>query len=132
MTKPEFTSAAHAREWLESLMVALGYLKAVRRDLGVKCDVNVSVAPDFIRTEVKNVNSFTAIERAIAHEITRQNAQRRKERVQQTRAWDETSGTTLFMRSKETALDYQFIPDPDLPNNHCVRRISRAAQSKLA
>jgi aspartyl-tRNA(Asn)/glutamyl-tRNA(Gln) amidotransferase subunit B len=115
VTKPEFTSAEHAREWLESLMVALSYIKAVRRDLGVKCDVNVSVAPTFIRTEVKNVNSFTAIERAIRHEIKRQ---QEEPALQQTRAWDEASGTTLFMRSKETALDYMFIPDPDLPVIH--------------
>ncbi len=131
VTKPEFTSAAHAREWLESLMVALGYLKAVRRELGVKCDVNVSVAPDFIRTEVKNVNSFTAIERAIAHEIVRQNAQKREDRTQQTRAWDETSGTTLFMRSKETALDYAFIPDPDLPVIEITDEIITPIKTKL-
>jgi aspartyl-tRNA(Asn)/glutamyl-tRNA(Gln) amidotransferase subunit B len=115
VTKPEFTSAQHAREWLESLMVALGYIKAVRRDLGVKCDVNVSVAPDFIRTEVKNVNSFSAIHASILHEVTRQSTEPREERKQQTRAWDDASGTTKFMRSKETALDYLFIPDPDLP-----------------
>jgi len=115
VTKPEFDSADHAREWLESLMVALGYIKAVRRDLGVKCDVNVSVEPDFIRTEVKNVNSFSAIHAAILHEVQRQSAEKREERIQQTRAWDEASGTTKFMRSKETALDYMFIPDPDLP-----------------
>ncbi len=115
VTKPEFLSADHAREWLESLMVALGYIKAVRRDLGVKCDVNVSVAPTFVRTEVKNVNSFSSIHAAILHEITRQNAETVEERKQQTRAWDDASGTTKFMRSKETALDYMFIPDPDLP-----------------
>lgn len=110
VTKPEFTSAEHAREWLENLIVALGYLKAVRRELGVKCDVNVSIAPSFVRTEVKNVNSFSAIEAAIRHEAERQGKQKVEERVQQTRAWDEASGSTLFMRSKETALDYMFIP----------------------
>jgi aspartyl-tRNA(Asn)/glutamyl-tRNA(Gln) amidotransferase subunit B len=96
-------------------MVALSYIKAVRRDLGVKCDVNVSVAPTFVRTEVKNVNSFSAIHAAILHEVERQNAEKVEDRKQQTRAWDDASGTTKFMRSKETALDYMFIPDPDLP-----------------
>jgi aspartyl-tRNA(Asn)/glutamyl-tRNA(Gln) amidotransferase subunit B len=125
VTKPEFTSAEEAREWLEALMIALGYLKAVRRDLGVKCDVNVSIAPKYIRTEVKNVNSFTAIERSIRYETQRQETE---PAIQQTRAWDEESKTTVFMRSKETALDYMFIPDPDLP----VIEVNSEWQSVLA
>ena len=112
VTKPEFTSAQQVRDWIENLMVALSYIKAVRKDLGVKCDVNVSIGPHFIRTEVKNVNSFTAISEAIEFEIKRQQTE---EPRLQTRAWDEQSGTTRFMRSKESAQEYQFIPDPDLP-----------------
>jgi aspartyl-tRNA(Asn)/glutamyl-tRNA(Gln) amidotransferase subunit B len=120
VTKPDFTSSAQVREWIENLMVALSYVKAVRRDLGVKCDVNVSIAPHFIRTEVKNVNSFSAIVDAIEYEIKRQQTEEPK---QQTRAWDESSGTTKFMRSKETAQDYQFIPDPDLPVIHVTNEL---------
>lgn len=112
VTKPDFKSSGEVREWLENLMVALRYIKAVRPDLGVKCDVNVSIAPAFIRTEVKNVNSFTAITQAIEFEIKRQAKEPIK---QQTRAWDEQTQSTLFMRDKEHSQDYRFIPDPDLP-----------------
>ncbi len=115
VTKPDFTSAQQVREWIEHLMVALSYIKAVRSDLGVKCDVNVSIGPHFIRTEVKNVNSFSAIVDAINYEVDRQS---REEAKLQTRAWDERTGTTIFMRNKESAMDYMFIPDPDLPVIH--------------
>lgn len=120
VTRPEFTSSSHVREWIENLMVALSYISAVRKDLGVKCDVNVSIGPAFIRTEVKNVNSFTAIEQAIEYEILRQ---QREPIKQQTRAWDDASGTTAFMRDKEHAQDYRFIPDPDLPIIHVTEAI---------
>jgi aspartyl-tRNA(Asn)/glutamyl-tRNA(Gln) amidotransferase subunit B len=112
VTKPDFTSSEQVREWIENLMVALSYIKAVRRDLGIKCDVNVSIAPSYVRTEVKNVNSFSGIVGAIEYELKRQQLEPAQ---QQTRAWDEASGTTRFMRSKETAQEYMFIPDPDLP-----------------
>jgi aspartyl-tRNA(Asn)/glutamyl-tRNA(Gln) amidotransferase subunit B len=128
VTKPEFTSSAHVREWIENLMVALSYIKAVRKELGVKCDVNVSIGPKFIRTEVKNVNSFTAIVESIEYEIKRQ---QQEEVKQQTRAWDERSGTTLFMRSKETAQDYMFIPDPDLPVIQVTAEITKPLKEAL-
>jgi aspartyl-tRNA(Asn)/glutamyl-tRNA(Gln) amidotransferase subunit B len=128
VTKPHFTSSAQVREWIENLMVALSYLKAVRKDLGVKCDVNVSIGPHFIRTEVKNVNSFTAIVESIEYEIKRQQEEEPK---QQTRAWDERSGTTRFMRSKEQAQDYMFIPDPDLPVIIVTNEIVQPLRSAL-
>ena len=128
VTKPDFTSSQQVRDWIENLMVALSYIKAVRKDLGVKCDVNVSIGPKFIRTEVKNVNSFSAIVESIEFEIKRQQIEEAK---QQTRAWDEKTGTTLFMRSKETAMDYMFIPDPDLPVIHITDNILQPIREAL-
>ncbi len=120
VTKPDFTSAEQVREWLKKLMTALGYIKAIDPSAGIKSDVNVSLAPDFNRIEIKNVNSFTSIVNAIEHEIQRQQeeASRGKKIEQETRAWSDKEQKTLFMRSKEQALDYMFIPDPDLPAIH--------------
>jgi aspartyl-tRNA(Asn)/glutamyl-tRNA(Gln) amidotransferase subunit B len=113
VTEPDFVSVSQVKDWLRSLMTTLGYVDAVTREMGVKCDVNVSIGPEFRRVEVKNVNSFSSIIHAIEHEIVRQGEEGVKE--QQTRQWNEEAGVTKFMRSKEHALDYMFIPDPDLP-----------------
>jgi aspartyl-tRNA(Asn)/glutamyl-tRNA(Gln) amidotransferase subunit B len=117
VTYPDFQDVEGVRDWLKSLMTTLQYVHAVNNNLGVKCDVNVSVAPDFGRVEVKNLNSFKSIVKAISYELDRQTKQIARGRLieQQTRAWVEREGKTVFMRSKEQALDYRFIPDPDLP-----------------
>ena len=117
VTEPDFQDIDGVRDWLKSLMTTLQYVHAVDRNMGVKCDVNVSVSPSFGRVEVKNVNSFKSIVNAIKHEIDRQTKEvsSGKKIEQQTRAWQDKQGTTTFMRSKEKALDYRFIPDPDLP-----------------
>ena len=117
VTKPDFSSAEEVRVWLRRLMTTLSYIKAINPDLGIKSDVNVSVAPDFGRVEVKNVNSFRSIVRAIEYETARQQrdvAEGHKISME-TRAWNDGKGMTIFMRQKETAVDYMFIPDPDLP-----------------
>ncbi|MFH1072412.1 MAG: Asp-tRNA(Asn)/Glu-tRNA(Gln) amidotransferase subunit GatB [Nanoarchaeota archaeon] len=117
VTAPDFKTAAEVQDWLNKLLVTLSYVHAVEKNAGIKCDVNVSISPDFTRTEIKNVNSITAIGEAIAHEIRRlaKQAQEGIEHTQQTRMWDDEKKETVFMRSKETALDYMFIPEPDLP-----------------
>jgi aspartyl-tRNA(Asn)/glutamyl-tRNA(Gln) amidotransferase subunit B len=117
VTKPDFTSSDQVREWLKKLVTALSYIKAIDPDAGIKSDVNVSVKPDFNRVEVKNVNSFKSIVKAIEHEILRQKKEIAdgKRIVSNTMAWDEKFEKTTFMRSKESAQDYMFIPEPDLP-----------------
>jgi aspartyl-tRNA(Asn)/glutamyl-tRNA(Gln) amidotransferase subunit B len=117
VTDPDFRDVEKVREWLKALIKTLTYVKAVNKNMGVKCDVNVSIPPKYGRTEIKNVNSFKSIVRAIEYEISRQQKEvsKGKRIEQQTRAWDDKEGTTKFMRSKEQALDYRFIPDPDLP-----------------
>ncbi len=117
VTEPDFSSSEVVRSWLKELLVTLSYIRAVDRKAGVKCDVNVSVAPDYQRVEIKNVNSFSSIVEAIEAEAERQKrlVKEGKSVEQETRAFDRASKTTLFMRSKEDAVDYMFIPDPDLP-----------------
>jgi len=125
VTKPDFKSADKVETWIKTLLTTLSYIRAVDKKAGIKSDVNVSIGPKFIRTEVKNVNSITAIVRSIKHEIIRQQKEEEmhkkgkgKGNFQQTRAWDSETKETRFMRSKETAQDYMFIPDPDLPVIH--------------
>ncbi|MBU0665796.1 MAG: Asp-tRNA(Asn)/Glu-tRNA(Gln) amidotransferase subunit GatB [Nanoarchaeota archaeon] len=113
VTKPDFKSTSEVQTWLKTLLTTLSYIRAVDKTAGIKCDVNVSIAPNFIRTEVKNVNSISSILKAINFEVERQ--KKEKNNFQQTRAWDDSIGETLFMRSKESAQDYMFIPEPDLP-----------------
>jgi aspartyl-tRNA(Asn)/glutamyl-tRNA(Gln) amidotransferase subunit B len=87
----------------------------------VRCDVNVSVRPKGseglgAKIEIKNMNSFSGVRRALLHEIPRQIEVlgRGKALVQETRRWDDSGGITESMRSKEQAHDYRYLPDPDL------------------
>ncbi len=117
VTKPDFSSAEEVRVWLRKLTAALSYIKAINPGLGVKADVNVSIAPQFDRVEIKNVNSFRSIVRAIEYEAARQQREvnEGKKVARETRGWRDKEGISVFMRQKETAVDYMFIPDPDLP-----------------
>ncbi len=133
VTEPEFADAESVRDWLKSLLTTLQYVKAVNKELGLKCDVNVSIAPLFSRVEIKNVNSFKSIVKAIHYELDRQQKEvsQGNKIEQQTRAWVEAEGTTVFMRSKEHALDYRFIPDPDLPVVEIVTKELQRIQKGL-
>lgn len=117
VTEPDFKEIAKVRHWLQSLITTLSYVQAIDKDAGVKCDVNVSIAPKFERVEIKNVNSFTSIIKSIEYEACRQEQllKEGKKISQETRAWVDAEGVTKFMRSKENAVDYMFIPEPDLP-----------------
>lgn len=112
VTEPDFINAEQAKEWVEFLILGLDYLGVLRKEMGIKCDVNVSIAPEYVRTEVKNINSPTEIYKAILHEVDRQAIE---PLIQQTRGWDSVRCETYFMRKKENVDEYSFIPDPDLP-----------------
>ena len=114
VTEPDFTSIEQVTEWLEQLFTALSYINTINPSAGIKCDVNINIE-GHPRVEVKNVNSFTSIAAAIAYEIKRQETATKEERIQQTRAFDARTGVTSYMRSKENAQEYRFIPEPDLP-----------------
>ncbi len=115
VTEPEFSSSDQVIEWLKHLILSLSYVKALRKNAGIKVDVNVSTYGD--RVEMKNLNSLEKIRKAIEYEIMRQVENHEQGIVQkrETLAFDEKLGKTIKMREKEGAADYRFIPDPDLP-----------------
>jgi aspartyl-tRNA(Asn)/glutamyl-tRNA(Gln) amidotransferase subunit B len=124
VSEPEVRSAAEARAYvaeLRNIFLYAGVCDGKMEEGSLRCDANVSIRPKGsrelgTRTEIKNLNSFRSIERAVIYEIERQTrAVEAGERiVQETRLWDENRGVTLSMRSKEEAHDYRYFPEPDL------------------
>jgi aspartyl-tRNA(Asn)/glutamyl-tRNA(Gln) amidotransferase subunit B len=123
--EPDLRSGAEAAEYLRTLreiLVFIGVNDGNLEEGSFRCDANVSIRPVGetklgTRVELKNINSFRFVEKAIAHEIVRQAAllDDGGRVVQETRGWNEDKGTTFSMRSKEAAHDYRYFPDPDLP-----------------
>jgi aspartyl-tRNA(Asn)/glutamyl-tRNA(Gln) amidotransferase subunit B len=125
VTEPDLRSASAAAEFftrLRAILVALGVNDGNMEEGSLRCDANVSVRPMGSPTlgtkaEVKNLNSFRFLQKALEYEIERQtDLVSRGERVrQETRLWDADAGRTVAMRSKEEAHDYRYFPEPDLP-----------------
>ncbi|HTO52806.1 MAG TPA: Asp-tRNA(Asn)/Glu-tRNA(Gln) amidotransferase subunit GatB [Myxococcota bacterium] len=125
VSEPQIHSPAEAGAYLRSLRQVLRYLEVSDADMEkgqFRCDANVSVRrvgdPKLgTRTELKNLNSFRFVERAIAHEIERQIdlIEAGGKVIQQTMHWDDRAGKSSAMRTKEHADDYRYFPDPDLP-----------------
>jgi aspartyl-tRNA(Asn)/glutamyl-tRNA(Gln) amidotransferase subunit B len=124
VSEPDIRSAEEASEYLKKLRAILRYIEVSDADMekgNFRCDANVSIRPvgakEFgTRAEVKNVNSFKFVQKAIEYEIKRQ-AQILDEGgrvIQETRLFDSTKGVTFSMRSKEEAHDYRYFPEPDL------------------
>ena len=125
VTEPDLRSAADAAEFfsrLRAILVWLGVNDGNMEEGSLRCDANVSVRPRGPTTlgtkaEVKNLNSFRFLQKALEYEIERQievlEAGGRV--VQETRLWDSAAGGTVSMRSKEEAHDYRYFPEPDLP-----------------
>jgi aspartyl-tRNA(Asn)/glutamyl-tRNA(Gln) amidotransferase subunit B len=123
--EPDLRSGAEAAEYLRTLRELLLFLGVNDGNLeegSFRCDANVSIRPVGetklgTRVELKNINSFRFVQKAIDHEVGRQCAvlDSGKSLTQETRGWDEKSGTTYPMRSKEEANDYRYFPEPDLP-----------------
>jgi aspartyl-tRNA(Asn)/glutamyl-tRNA(Gln) amidotransferase subunit B len=124
VSEPDIRSAEEAVGYLEALkrtFVLLGVSDVKMEEGSLRCDANVSIRPvgstEFgTKTEIKNMNSFRSVYRAIESEIERQIAivESGGRIVQETRGWDENQGVTHSMRSKEQAHDYRYFPDPDL------------------
>ncbi|AAM02173.1 Asp-tRNA(Asn)/Glu-tRNA(Gln) amidotransferase subunit GatB [Methanopyrus kandleri] len=116
VTEPDMRSPEEARDFLRRLMQVLRYSGKVKGDGGIRVDANVSVEGG-ARVEIKNINSIKGVYRALRFEIQRQlNLMKHGREVRrETRAFREDQGTTVAMRSKETAEDYRYIPDPDIP-----------------
>ncbi len=125
VTEPDFRSGEEVVAYLEALKSKLEYLgvsDCKMQEGSLRCDVNLSVRPmgsDQLgtRTEMKNLNSFKSIQRAIAYEADRQIELLEEGGcvVQETRRWDDNKDRTAAMRSKENAQDYRYFPEPDLP-----------------
>jgi len=124
VSEPDIRTAAEAGAYLRTLRAILQYLGVCDGNMeegSFRCDANVSVRPagsDVFGTkvEIKNLNSFKAVERAIEFEIERQTEALAENTTiaQETRLWDENREETRPMRSKESAHDYRYFPDPDL------------------
>jgi aspartyl-tRNA(Asn)/glutamyl-tRNA(Gln) amidotransferase subunit B len=125
VSHPDVRSAADAGEYfsrMRAILVATGVTDGNMEEGSLRCDANVSVrrsaAEEFgVKTEIKNINSFRNVQRALEYEIERQIAQLDSgERVvHETRLFDPGTGRTFSMRSKEEAHDYRYFPEPDLP-----------------
>lgn len=125
VSMPDIHSASEARDYTKELWRVMTYAGVTFGDLyngNMRFDVNVSVAPEGsgelgTRTEMKNLNSFRSVERAVEYEVKRQTKllEKGEKVVQETRGWNEASGETTGQRSKEDAKDYRYMPEPDLP-----------------
>jgi aspartyl-tRNA(Asn)/glutamyl-tRNA(Gln) amidotransferase subunit B len=124
VSEPEIKSPEDAAAYLRTLRSILVYLEICDGNMeqgSFRCDANVSLRPRGettlgVKTEVKNMNSFRNVQRALNYEIERQTEMLHNgERIiQETRLFDPSTGTTASMRSKEQAHDYRYFPDPDL------------------
>lgn len=125
VSAPDIESPEQARAYLEKMRAIIQYtgVSDCKMEEGsLRCDGNVSVRPQGSRelgtkTEIKNMNSFRSLQKALTYEIERQiKVVNEGERVvQETRTWDDARGVTVPMRSKEEAHDYRYFPEPDLP-----------------
>ena len=124
VSEPDMRSSEEARAYLEQLKAILEYTDVCdckMQEGSLRCDANISVMPEGAaefgtRAEIKNLNSFRALVRAIEYEVERQIdlVESGGHVVQETRTWDDAQGMTLSMRSKEEAHDYRYFPEPDL------------------
>ncbi|HET9111752.1 MAG TPA: Asp-tRNA(Asn)/Glu-tRNA(Gln) amidotransferase subunit GatB [Ktedonobacterales bacterium] len=125
VSEPDMRSPEEARLYMEklrSILVYLGVSSGKMEEAALRCDANVSVRPrgqaEFgVKTEIKNMNSFRAVERALTYEAQRQIEELEAGRriVQSTRGWIEDKGITVLQRVKENSDDYRYFPEPDLP-----------------
>ena len=140
VTEPDLRSAGDAAEAfrkLREILIALGVNDGNMEEGSLRCDANVSVRPKGTttlgtKTEVKNINSFRYLEKALDYEIARQVAvlDGGGAVVQETRLWDAAARETFSMRSKEDAHDYRYFPEPDLPPVRIARdRIQQIQES---
>jgi aspartyl-tRNA(Asn)/glutamyl-tRNA(Gln) amidotransferase subunit B len=124
VSEPDIRSSEEAREYLLKLKATLEYLNICDCNMeegSLRCDANISLRPKGeeklgTKTELKNMNSFRNVQRAIEYEVKRQTyiLDNDEKVIQQTRLWDTGKNETILMRTKEEAHDYRYFPDPDL------------------
>jgi aspartyl-tRNA(Asn)/glutamyl-tRNA(Gln) amidotransferase subunit B len=141
VSEPDISNASQAKRYLMLLRAILTTLDVCDGNMeegSLRCDANVSIRPKGsnqlgIKTEIKNMNSFKAVERAIEFEIERQKnvLNEGKNIIQETRLWDENKQKTLSMRSKEDSHDYRYFPEPDLLPVHVSQEKIRQLRETL-
>ncbi|GHO65830.1 aspartyl/glutamyl-tRNA(Asn/Gln) amidotransferase subunit B [Ktedonobacter sp. SOSP1-52] len=141
VSEPDMRTPEEARLYMQKLRETLVYLgvSSGRMEEGsLRCDANVSVRPRGqeklgTKTEIKNMNSFRSVERALEYEAKRQIAVLREggNIRQETRGWDEARGVTVTQRVKEHANDYRYFPEPDLPPLVISRKYVEEIQASL-
>ena len=152
VTEPDISSAKEARQFAEELQLILRYLSVSDADMErgqLRVEANISLQrqnpksrgpakrvqnPKLgTKTEIKNLNSFRAVEKSINYEIARQSEilQAGKKVIQETRGWDDAKGITVSQRLKEEAQDYRYFPEPDLPPLHFAGEDIKKAQSEI-
>lgn len=125
VTEPDLTSGQEAKAFAQELQILLRYVAASDANMEkgqMRVEANVSVRPEKqeqlgTKVEVKNLNSFRSVERAIVFEIARQSQVLKsgEKVIQETRGWDDTKSETFTQREKEDAHSYRYFPEPDLP-----------------
>ncbi len=141
VSQPDMHSAEEAREYTKELWRLMTYADVTYGDLyngNMRFDINVSVAKEGstklgTRTEVKNLNSFRSVEKAVEFEIKRQCKllENGEEVHQETRGWNDATGETTAQRSKEVAADYRYMPEPDIPPIRLVAADIKEQQQQL-
>ncbi len=123
VTEPDITSGREARKFAEELQIILRYLGVSNANMEkgqLRVEVNISLSKNSklgTKVEIKNLNSFRIVEKAIDYEIKRQYKvlESGEKVIQETRGWDEKKSATVSQRKKEEAHDYRYFPEPDLP-----------------
>ena len=124
VSEPDIRTPEEAKAYLEKIKSILSYIDVSdckMEEGSLRCDANISLRPigqeQFgTKAEIKNVNSFKAVQRALEYEVERQTEvlEEGGRIIQETRTWDDSRGVTLSMRNKEQAQDYRYFPEPDL------------------
>jgi len=141
VSEPDMRSPEEARQYLIKLRSILQYLGVSTGNMeegSLRCDANISIRPAgsselLAKVEVKNMNSFKAVYRALEYEVERQHRviEEGGQLVQETRGWVEDRGVTVSQRSKEYAHDYRYFPEPDLPPLIVSRELVEEIKSRL-
>lgn len=141
VSMPDIHSAKDAHDYCRELWRLMCYAGVTYGDLyngNMRFDINTSVAPEDAdklgtRTEVKNLNSFRSVERAVEYEIARQTKvlESGEKVIQETRGWNDSTGKTTSQRSKEEAKDYRYMPEPDLPPLNLSEEFVEEVSAKL-
>lgn len=140
VTEPDIKSSKEARQFAENLQLIMHYLDISSADMEkgqMRVEVNISLSKDNnlgTKTEIKNLNSFRSVERAVEFEIKRQTEilESGKAVVQETRGWHDRQNITISQREKEEAHDYRYFPEPDLPQLHFDKQFIDNIKKQIA